>query len=76
MRRVALALVHHPVLDRQGATVTSAITNLDVHDIARSAMTYGLCAYYVIHPISAQRQLVERIKEHWIEGSGGKRIPD
>lgn len=76
MRRVALALVHYPVLDRQGITVTSAITNLDVHDIARSALTYGLCAYYVVHPIAAQRQLVERIKEHWIDGSGGRRIPD
>ena len=76
MRRVGIALLHFPVLDRQGATVTSAITNLDVHDIARSAMTYGLSVYYVIHPIPAQRQLVERIKEHWISGSGGKRIPD
>ena len=64
------------MLDRQGATVTSAITNLDVHDIARSAMTYGLCSYYLIHPILAQRRLVERIKEHWIEGSGDRRIPD
>src|ERR1039457_3304150 len=76
VRRVGLALVHFPVLDRQGASVTSAITNLDVHDIARSAMTYGLSVYYVIHPIPAQRQLVDRIKQHWIGGSGGKRIPD
>jgi hypothetical protein len=76
VRRIALALVHYPVLDRQGATVTTAITNLDVHDIARSALTYGLCKFYLIHPIAAQRQLVERIKAHWIDGSGGRRIPD
>lgn len=76
MRRLAIALVHYPILDRQGATVTSAITNLDVHDIARTALTYGLESYYVVHPIEAQRRLVERIKKHWIEGSGGKRIPD
>jgi hypothetical protein len=76
VRRVGLALVHFPVLDRQGATVTSAITNLDVHDIARSAMTYGLSVYFVIHPIPAQRQLVERIRQHWVDGSGGRRIPD
>jgi len=76
MRRVGIALVHYPVLDRAGAMVTAAITNLDVHDIARSAMTYGLTAYYIVHPIEAQRILVERIKVHWIEGSGGKRIPD
>src|SRR5690606_14363961 len=41
-RRVAAVLVHHPVLDRAGEVVTTAITNLDLHDIARSAHTYGL----------------------------------
>jgi hypothetical protein len=76
VRRVALALIHHPVIDRSGSIVTAAITNLDVHDIARSAMTYGICAYYIVHPIAAQRHLVERITSHWIDGSGGKRIPD
>lgn len=76
MRQIAVALVHYPVLDREGGIVTSAVTNLDVHDIARSALTYGLSAYYVIHPILAQRELVERIKSHWVEGSGGRRIPD
>jgi hypothetical protein len=69
-------LVHWPVLDAQGATVTSAITNLDVHDIARSARTYGCSDYFLVHPIAAQRELVERICEHWREGSSGKRIPD
>jgi len=76
VRRVAVALVHYPVVDRAGAVVTAAITNLDVHDIARSAMTFGVSSYYVVHPIAAQRQLVERITAHWIDGSGGKRIPD
>jgi len=76
MRRVAAALVHHPVLDRQGAVVTTAITNLDLHDIARSVHTYGLDALYVVHPISAQRELALRVKEHWTTGSGARRIPD
>jgi hypothetical protein len=76
VRRVAIALVHHPVLDGQGATVTTAVTNLDVHDLARSARTYGCSDYFVVHPITAQRQLVERIREHWTEGSSGRRIPD
>jgi hypothetical protein len=76
VRRVAIALVHHPVLDGQGAIVTTAVTNLDVHDLARSARTYGCSDYFVVHPIAAQRELVERIREHWTEGSSGKRIPD
>ncbi len=76
MRRVAVALVHHPVLDGRGAVVTTAVTNLDVHDLARSARTYGCSDYFVVHPIAAQRELVERIREHWTDGSSGKRIPD
>lgn len=76
MRRLAVALLHYPVLDRQGNTVTSAITNLDLHDIARTAHAFGAAAYYVVHPIGAQRELVERVRRHWVEGSGGRRIPD
>jgi hypothetical protein len=76
MRRCALALVHHPVLDGQGAIVTTAVTNLDVHDLARSARTYGCESYFVAHPIAAQRELVERIRSHWVDGSSGRRIPD
>jgi hypothetical protein len=75
-RRCAIALVHYPVLDAQGAIVTTAVTNLDVHDLARTARTYGLTDYFVVHPIAAQRELVERIRVHWLEGSSGRRIPD
>ena len=75
-RRLAIALVHHPVLDAKGAIVTTAITNLDVHDLARSARTYGVSDYFIVHPITAQRELLERICEHWRDGAGGKRIPD
>lgn len=76
MSRLALALVHYPVLDRQGETVTTAITNLDLHDMARSARTYGVTDLFVIHPIEAQRLLAQRIQDHWVEGSGKRRIPD
>jgi hypothetical protein len=76
VKSVAIALVHHPVLDREGNTVTTAITNLDLHDMARSARTYGLSAMFVVHPVAAQRLLAERIRSHWVEGSGRRRIPD
>jgi hypothetical protein len=76
VRRVAIALAHHPVLDGQGVVVTSAVTNLDVHDLSRSARTYGCSDYFVVHPIAAQRELVTRIRDHWIDGSSGRRIPD
>lgn len=76
MRTVAAALVHYPVLDRQGAIVTTAITNLDLHDIARSGYTFGISRFFVSHPIAAQRELAKRVRQHWTEGSGARRIPD
>jgi hypothetical protein len=73
---LALALVHHPVVDAGGALTTTAVTNLDVHDLARSARTYGCSDLFIVHPVDAQRELVERIREHWLHGSSGRRIPD
>jgi hypothetical protein len=75
-RRLAIALVHHPVLDSAKNIVTTAITNLDVHDLARSARSFGCTDYFLVHPVSAQRELVLRICDHWTHGSSGKRIPD
>ncbi len=76
MTRVALALVHYPCLDKHGEIYTTSITNLDVHDIARAATTYGVDAFYVVTPISAQRSMAEAIAKYWEEGAGRKRNPD
>jgi tRNA (guanine37-N1)-methyltransferase len=73
---IYLGLVHYPVKDREGNIVTTAVTNLDVHDLARSSRSYGLAGYYVITPIAAQRELVTKILEHWVEGSGKRRVPE
>ncbi len=75
MRRFAVALLHAPVLARDGGETVSTVTNLDVHDIARSARSYGASDYFVVHPVEAQRALVLRIVTHWKTGSSGARIP-
>jgi len=74
-RALHLALVHHPVVDRGGEVVTTAITNMDLHDLSRSARAYGAEALWIVHPIDAQRELAERIRSHWVGGSGRDRIP-
>ena len=56
-----LALVHHPVRARDGATVTASVTNLDVHDLGRLARTYDVRACFIVTPIAAQRALVTLI---------------
>jgi hypothetical protein len=73
---VYCALVHHPVVNREGDDVTTSVTNLDVHDIARSARTYGLRGYFVVSPIDAQHPVVQKIIDHWTAGAGTSRFPE
>lgn len=74
-RRVAVALLHAPVLAKDGSEMVSTVTNLDVHDISRTAKTYGLSDFFVVTPVQAQRELVERVCSHWTHGSSAARIP-
>ena len=73
--RVSIALLHYPVYDRNCRVVASAVTNLDLHDIARSARTFGLFRYYVVTPVAEQRILAERIRGHWQDGWGASYNP-
>lgn len=70
-----LALIHHPVLNRNGEVISSAITNLDLHDIARAARTYGAKSYYVVTPLEDQARMAARIVSHWTEGAGAGHNP-
>ena len=65
-----IALLHHPVIDKNGQIVTTAVTNIDIHDIARSARTYGVRRFFVVTPVRALRALAEKILEHWETGYG------
>ncbi len=70
-----MALVHYPVVNKNGEIIASAVTNLDLHDISRSAKTYGVRAFYVVTPLSDQKKLVEKIVLHWLKGTGARYNP-
>ena len=70
MADLSLVLLHHPVIDKNGQVVTTALTNMDIHDIARTARTYGVHRFYVAHPVKALRVLAAKIMEHWETGYG------
>jgi hypothetical protein len=72
---LSIALIHYPVYDKNHDVVATAVTNLDIHDIARSARTYGVARYYIVTPVEEQRKLVEKIKEHWLSGWGSTYNP-
>ncbi len=61
--------------NKNGEVITSAVTNLDLHDIARIAKTYGIESFYVVTPLEDQKALVEKIVSHWIDGWGGTYNP-
>ena len=60
-----LGLIHNPVLGRKNEIITTSVTNLDIHDIARSARTYGFKQYFIVTPVKKQHELVQNILNHW-----------
>jgi hypothetical protein len=70
-----LALMHYPVVNKNGETIASAVTNLDLHDISRAAKTYGVHTFYVVTPLKDQKELIEKIVSHWKKGAGAKYNP-
>ncbi len=70
MADLFLVLLHHPMVNRRGEIVTTAITSLDIHDIARSARTFGVSGFYVAHPVTALRDFAARVRDHWFDGPG------
>jgi tRNA (guanine37-N1)-methyltransferase len=69
---VYVALLHHPVYDKNRQIVTTAVTNMDIHDIARSGRTYGIKGFYVVTPVKALQKLALKIIDHWERGYGSQ----
>jgi tRNA (guanine37-N1)-methyltransferase len=65
-----VALLHHPVYDREKKVITTSVTNMDIHDICRSSATFGAKKYFVTNPVESQRNLVGRIIHFWTKGFG------
>jgi len=73
---VYLVLLHYPMLNKRGETITTAVTNLDIHDISRSARTYCVNTFFIVTPILEQHEIVNRILGHWREERAQKAHPD
>ncbi len=70
-----IALLHHPVYNRNGRIVTTAIANMDIHDIARAAATYAVNKFFIVNPLEGQRLLAATLIKHWREGYGARSNP-
>lgn len=67
-----VGLVHYPIYDKNFEVIATAITNYDLHDISRSAHTYGVKKYFIIHHIEGQLDMVHKIIDFWRSPVGKK----
>ncbi|SHK27450.1 hypothetical protein SAMN02745216_03191 [Desulfatibacillum alkenivorans DSM 16219] len=70
-----MALMHYPVTDKNGQVIHSAVTNLDLHDMARASRTFGVDRFYVVTPLEDQKSLAQKIIGHWVTGAGSEYNP-
>ena len=71
-----IGLVHGPIRSKENKEITTSVTNLDIHDIARSARTFGFKRYFLITPIKNQQAMVKKILGFWETDSGLIYNPD
>lgn len=76
MQKKYIALVHHPIINKRAELVTTSVTNLDIHDIARTARTFGFDKYFIVTPLELQKNLVAKILGHWEEEQASQYNPD
>jgi len=70
-----MALVHYPTYNRYGEIVATCITPLDLHDLGRIGLTYGVKRLYLTNPFESQKSLIGEVIRHWTEGLGGEYRP-
>lgn len=75
MGNLAVALVHHPCVNKEGKIVTTSVTTIDVHDFSRLCRTYAVSDLFIVTPLAAQQRLVERLSAHWLTGFGSTYNP-
>lgn len=70
LNKIYVALIHYPCLGKDNKIISTAVTNIDIHDIARTCRTYDIKKYYMVTNLPAQQEIIRRVLKFWIDGSG------
>ncbi len=70
-----VALIHFPVMNKKNQPIGSSLTTIDMHDIARASITFGVKGFFVVTPYEDQATIARQVIEHWTKGVGGKLNP-
>lgn len=68
--KMFLALVHFPVYNKARQVVVTSLTTLNLHDLSRLTVTYGMQGLYVVTPLQRQQELAHAMIRHWTQGYG------
>ncbi len=63
-------------MNKKGQPIGSALTTIDLHDIARASATFGVAGFFVVTPYEDQGHLAGDVIAHWTKGAGGEINPD
>ncbi|MCS7171501.1 MAG: RNA methyltransferase [Aquificaceae bacterium] len=74
-QNVFIALLHYPAMDKEGKTIITSFTTMDLHDIARPARTYEINTYYIVQPVDGQRIIIKKQMEYWLSEEGIRTNP-
>lgn len=70
-KRLFVGLIHYPVLNKQEEVITTSITNMDIHDISRTCMTFGVNKFFIVNPLESQLSLYTKLTSFW-QGEAGQ----
>ncbi|SRR6056297_650081 len=76
LNNLYVSLIHYPCLGKENQIISTAVTNIDVHDIARSCRTYNIMKYYMVTNLPAQQEIIRRVLRFWVHGSGREHNPN
>jgi tRNA (guanine37-N1)-methyltransferase len=62
-------------MNKRDQPIGSSLTTIDLHDIARASITFGVKGFYVVTPYEDQATLAREVIKHWTKGVGGKLNP-
>ncbi|HBS47876.1 TPA: tRNA (guanosine(37)-N1)-methyltransferase TrmD [Candidatus Dependentiae bacterium] len=65
-----VALMHSDVVVKSKGCGDTSITSIDIHDIARSAATYGIKNYFVVSRLEDQHMILETFLKFWKSPEG------
>lgn len=69
-----IVLMHTDVELPDGRVGETSVTSIDMHDIARSARTYGVEQVFIVTPLVDQQKIAHRLLEYWQESGAEQNV--